>query len=458
MALWRRRLFEPFDLYQRAARQGLDSRNPVVVIPGVMGSRLSHPSTGHCYWGGQKAGFAKQELGEEARLICHPVVPGKGLWEVEPLLRPDGVLRTLELRFGGIKMCMSTYAPILKMLGVGGYLEPNQKLGKKDLDYGAQAIGTCFEFPYDWRVSLDQNAAHLSDFIDTVREFVAEERGDNQDVKVDIVTHSMGGLLLRYYLRYGGEILRPDGSAPPLTWAGAAVTDHAIFCGTPNAGSMNAIKVMLEGLKASPATPAFDAAVLGTLPAIYQLMPRVRHAPAVLSTTGDVFDGLYDPDAWVEYGWGLGSKNADERLRLLLPDESSPQARRKHGIEHLTKCLQRAKAFHKSIDSATDIQGDVSVYLFAGDRYPTPRQVMMTPNETRLKVTDYGPGDKVVLRSSALMDERECVDYPRLLSPLSWTGVTFLPGDHMGLTRDRAFVNSALWYLLEKPRGNGLEA
>ena len=452
MALWRRKSFEPFELYRRAARQGLESRNPVIVIPGVMGSRLTHPSTGRTYWGGDKLAFARQEVGEDTRLMCHPVVPNRGLWEVEPLLRPDGVLRSLQLKFGGIKMCMSTYAPILKMLGVGGYLDDKAKLGKKDLDYGALAIGSCFEFPYDWRVSLDQSSAHLAHFIDTVRNFVAAERGGNDDVKVDIVTHSMGGLLLRYYLRYGGEILKPDGSAPPLTWAGAQVTDHAIFCGTPNAGSMNAIKVMLEGLKNSPATPAYDAAVLGTLPAIYQLMPRVRHAPAVLSTKGEVFDGLYDADAWVEYGWGLGSKNADERLKLILPDEGSPQARRKHGIDHLAKCLNRAKAFHKAVDSATDIEGDVCVYLFAGDRHPTPRQVMMTPHDTKLKIVDFGPGDKVVLRSSALMDERESVDYPRLLSPLKWTGVTFLPTDHLGLTRDRAFVNSALWYLLEKPR------
>ncbi len=43
----------------------------------------------------------------------------------------------------------------------------------------------------------------------------------------------MGGLVLRYYLRYGAQPLPEDGSIPRLTWAGAANVANAILVATP---------------------------------------------------------------------------------------------------------------------------------------------------------------------------------------------------------------------------------
>jgi triacylglycerol esterase/lipase EstA (alpha/beta hydrolase family) len=53
----------------------------------------------------------------------------------------------------------------------------------------------------------------------------------DHDVKFDIVAHSMGGLVARYYLRYGTQDLPPDGSLPELTWAGAQYVDNLIMVG-----------------------------------------------------------------------------------------------------------------------------------------------------------------------------------------------------------------------------------
>ena len=95
------------------------------------------------------------------------------------------------------------------------------------------------------RVSM--GAALLGAFLEEkegyVRDQLRQQFGlERERVRFDVVAHSMGGLVLRYYLRYGGEVLRPDGAAPPLTWAGADAVDHVIFCGTPNAGSINSIR------------------------------------------------------------------------------------------------------------------------------------------------------------------------------------------------------------------------
>ncbi len=88
-------------------------------------------------------------------------------------------------------------------------------------------------------------------------------------MQFDVVAHSMGGLISRYYLRYGNQDLPSDGSIPKLTWAGADVIDRLIMVGTPNAGYLDTIVELLYG---SPLQP-YPTAVLGTLPAYYQMLP-----------------------------------------------------------------------------------------------------------------------------------------------------------------------------------------
>ena len=68
-------------------------------------------------------------------------------------------------------------------------------------------------------------------------------------------------------------------------------------------------------------------------------------------------------------------------------------------------------------------------------------------------VTDKLPGDGVVPRYSALMDERTGGDSPHsfLKSPIDWSNTTFLFSDHLGLTTSPVFVDNMLHILLEQP-------
>ena len=70
-----------------------------------------------------------------------------------------------------------------------------------------------------------------------------------------------------------------------------------------------------------------------------------------------------------------------------------------------------------------------------------------------LRVIEKQPGDGIVLRSSALLDERIGSKWtPTLKSPIKWENVTFLFTDHLGLTNDPVFTDNVLYYLLEQPR------
>jgi hypothetical protein len=51
------------------------------------------------------------------------------------------------------------------------------------------------------------------------------------------------------------------------------------------------------------------------------------------------------------------------------------------------------------------------------------------------------------------MDERITGQWsPRLMSPIGWSDVIFLFTDHLGMTKDPAFTDNILFFLLEKPR------
>jgi triacylglycerol esterase/lipase EstA (alpha/beta hydrolase family) len=72
---------------------------------------------------------------------------------------------------------------------------------------------------------------------------------DKSSIRFDIVAHSMGGLVARYYLRYGGDRLPSDGPVPIPTWKGAAHVDNLIMIGTPNGGSIDSLVHLIDGYR-----------------------------------------------------------------------------------------------------------------------------------------------------------------------------------------------------------------
>jgi hypothetical protein len=94
----------------------------------------------------------------------------------------------------------------------------------------------------------------------------------------------------------------------------------------------------------------------------------------------------------------------------------------------------------------------LSLSLIAGDASSTPVVVSLNRSNGDLKVIERGPGDGIVLRTSALMDERVGGDWsPTLVSPIAWKQVLFLFSGHLQMTRDPAFTDNLLFLLLEEP-------
>jgi pimeloyl-ACP methyl ester carboxylesterase len=446
-------------IYARSAQYHGPERNPVIVIPGILGSVLVESETQRTVWGAFKRRTADPRTEEGTRLLALPIAADTPLDQLRDDVRPDGVLDQVRLNLLGIPVAIRAYVGILNTLGAGGYTDEATALN--GVNYGEEHF-TCFQFAYDWRRDNVENAQRLSAFIEARRSELQDEYETrygikDADIKFDIVAHSMGGLLTRYFMRYGDADLPADGSLPELTWAGAEHVGRVVLVGTPNAGAGEAFEQLLNGYDPGrPVLPHYPASVLGTYPSVYQLLPRPRHQRVVFEGAAETPIGdLYDSALWDQYGWGIAARNKATRkfLETALPDIADPDERRRIATGFQATALKRARQFHAAMDVPATLPEDVDLYLFAGDLENTVDRVQIDPDTGKGRVKSRAPGDGTVVRYSTLMDERTGGDWsPYLVSPIDWTDVNFISADHIGLTSDPSFANNVLYLLLEEAR------
>ena len=448
-------------LYDKSAQYHLPDRNPVIVIPGILGSRLVDEDTGVTVWGAFRKDYADPGSAKGARLIALPIssdLDHDHNHHIETSVRADGVLESLQLDFAGIPISIQAYAGILSTLGAGNYRD--ESLGLEAIDYGTDHF-TCFQFDYDWRQDIPYNAARLKAFIDEKRkdvqvQYKAEYGLENAEVKFDIVGHSMGAILSRYFVRYGGTDIDtiPAGVVP---WNGADDVERLILVAPPNAGSIEALDQLVNGFNTGgPVLPFYHEALIGSFPSVYQLLPRARHGSLVWN--GDKktpVQDMLDPELWQTLKWGLSGEGekADEVLAQLLPGVPTAAARRDIAQKYQADALNRARLFQEAMDRPARPPEDLEIFLVAGDNRKTPAIASVDRSSGEFSILEYDLGDETVTRSSALLDERMGQTWePRLVSPIDWSSTLFIPGKHRTITSSPIFADNVLYWLLEEPR------
>lgn len=160
--------------------------NPLIFVPGIAGSKID--IDGDNIW----LGRARTN---HRRLTLDPNDPdSKKVAVVPDVLRRDVVAGSIT----------DTYKTLLERLSdsnLGKYREyrvegnPSRRTaGSCDINGQKKDAPTLFVFAYDWRKSNEIAADQLADYIGCVRKFYGD------DVKIDVIAHSMGGLATRRYI------------------------------------------------------------------------------------------------------------------------------------------------------------------------------------------------------------------------------------------------------------------
>jgi pimeloyl-ACP methyl ester carboxylesterase len=426
-AVLARELLSPPDFDPRLLRASL--RDPdipaTVIVPGILGSELLRRDGTHV-WLNLGNAFGSHDLSLPLRLPLSDsrdeLVPGG-------LLGFNAVLPRL---FG-----FEEYADLLGLLREAGLRDVSESDG----------VAGYHIFGYDWRRDIVESARRLHDAL----EALAERRGD-PEARFNLVGHSMGGLVARYYLRYGTA--EPDDDAP-VTWAGARRVRHLLVVATPNAGSIPALDTLLNGTRVGFSSTTLSATVVAGMPSMYQLLPP-RGAGALMNVRGEPLDDdLHAPETWERRGWG--PFGPQRRARDPEATALDPEAHR----AFVAAALRRAGAFHRVLAREPHSPCPVRVTVLGGDCLPTlaravvperrgtpPRFEAWTRAEARHM---FEAGDGRVTRSSVLASHLPGADHADCGLP-EVSQAFFGAADHHGIYGEPTFQSVLLRALLRPAR------
>jgi pimeloyl-ACP methyl ester carboxylesterase len=218
------------------------AKEPVVLLPGIMGSLLS-------------------SIRGVTSLI----------W-INPLMFVQGNARYLRLNDDASEDGCSEVDIVPTGLEKMTYLQMEMKLNRE---------AELYDFPYDWRRPIEYNADVLHNSL--------ERWAGGSDRKFTLVAHSMGGLVSRTYMARHPE-------------AAEKRVKQLIMLGTPNFGATNAIETLFTGNdlmgtvdKLNKQNGMID--VVRSLPGVYNLLP----APPESYPSGKAYAAdwdLYNASAW----------------------------------------------------------------------------------------------------------------------------------------------------------------
>lgn len=234
-------------------------RDLIVILPGIMGSVLQKDGTDLWNVSGQVIGQIVTSLGNRLKeLKLEGDDPNGG--DIGDGIKPTRLFTDTYLipGLGGFSRIVDGYNRTSEII-----TENFQVTQGNIYDDPEDKAANFYHFPYDWRRDNRANAHILKRLLDKRLKRWRESSGNN-NAKVILLAHSMGGLISRYYL----EVL------------GGWQDCKALFTfGTPYRGSLNAVNILANGIKKGPIDIGEILKlneVIPTLTSIYQLLPRYK--------------------------------------------------------------------------------------------------------------------------------------------------------------------------------------
>lgn len=417
---------------------------PVIFIHGVLGSKLKDTQTKQDLWPGGLSRLLLHDYADIAYDINADTL--------EPL---PGHTLAYEISDGAAGK--DFYGKIIHTLSdTGGYKlsKVGQKVNPRHKNY--------YVFHYDWRQDNVISASQLADFIEQIRLDY-----HNPQLKVDIVAHSMGGLIARYYIRYGKQDVIDDNDFDAkLTMYGAERVRRIILLGTPNLGSIKTLNLFIQGVDIG--IKQISTETLASMPSLYQLFPHPLNNWIVKSDGTPLARDLFSVDTWKRFEWSIFNPEVRQKILASFDDKNAGERHLLLMDRYFEKHLERARRFVWSLSIATP-DNHPKLIVFGGGCTLTPARVVveeiegesmvkMYPKEIQRPVAgvDYDalllePGDGSVTKASLL--GRNALDpsvkrHKYIALPIAQS--FFLCESHNSLTGNLNFQDNLLNTLLSR--------
>jgi pimeloyl-ACP methyl ester carboxylesterase len=256
-----------------------------------------------------------------------------------------------------------------------------------------------YVFTYDWRQDNVQTVRKLDELIERIRL-------DYKDpyLRVDVIAHSMGGLVVRYYERYGtADVLNGDSFA--VTGAGLSKLRRVVLLGTPNQGTVTAVNKFLNGYRVGFSSLPTEG--VATMPSTFQLFPHPL-VDWVVNVNGQPLNfDLFAVDFWRRYEWSI----FDHRIQRRMDRHRDVWPAQDVFERWFEKRLDRGRRFVWSLMVPPGDVPLVKPLLLGANCVPTPRRL----------VFENIAGESVArLRPEQILNPTPGVDYESLM---------FAPGD-----------------------------
>lgn len=372
-------------IYNQPASPRPTKKNPIIVIPGVLGSRLVNRKTNEVAW--------PKFTGTNSQQLALPITSTNFAENQDDLVATEIIDRA---RFFQLAPEIGFYDSLLTALEQGGgYRHGNFENPPSDGDHDIYYV-----FAYDWRRDNVESARLLMQKISKLKQQL-----NRPDLQFDVVAHSMGGLIARYVAMYGDHDVMQDDEPRP-NWSGAQHIARLIMFGTPNSGSMDALSTLINGysvlgtnLPRLKLLDALDRDAIFTTPSAYQLLPHCGYSRFYDGKLNSLSVDLFDVETWRKYRWSIafddGFKLREQKRyqkeHKKLSKQKSAEAETKLGeMEEATArimaarepflriALMRAAKFQRALDVQSQPPSLTRFYLFGGDCTPTLEAAVIT--------------------------------------------------------------------------------
>jgi pimeloyl-ACP methyl ester carboxylesterase len=342
------------------------------------------------------------------------------------------------------------YGAVLRTLErVGGY-------SRQSLDGPFEPVDRAFYvYVYDWRLDNVAAVQGLHELVERVVDFHG-----GSDRRVDILAHSNGGLMARYYARYGtADVLEGE---PLLSGPdGSHRIRRLLLVGTPNLGTMQPVLSHVRGEEMG--LRHIPADVVATCPGAPQLMPHPALSWLVNLRGQPVAADVYDIETWRELGWSIFSPAVRSRMMRRYGSRKAAGIQLQILEAYLARHLARGRRFHESLSTPAR-PDEPKPFIFGGDCAPTVARLVLGRKDRKFRGyeraglipnpeegVDYEglinePGDGVVTRAS-LMGRPPAVER-KGIAALDITHSVFLCEAHQSLTGNLSFQDNLLYTLL----------